>query len=232
MPSLSQTMNRLKALGTAQNRKVYARHGAMEPMFGVSFANLEATRKAIGTDHSLARRLWETRNMDAQNLAVMVADVAAFNTAELNRWARESQCSLVVDSFVKYVVQHVPVRYGKIEQWIQSSSENVSRAGWQTLATTAVHDPGLTDKRLRQYLATIEAGIHGAKNRTKEAMNNALIAIGGRSPTLARTAIATAKRIGPVDVDHGETYCKTPDAVSYIERMAKRARTKRVAGKK
>ena len=71
-----------------------------------------------------------------------------------------------------------------------------------------------------------------AKNRKKEAMNSALIAIGGRNSTLGRVALAAAKRIGPISVDHGETSCKTPDAVSYIKRMADRARVRRVASKK
>ena len=47
-------------------------------------------------------------------------------------------------------------------------------------------------------------------------MNRALIAIGRRTPPLRRAATAAAKRIGPVEVDHGETGCKTPDAVAAI----------------
>ena len=35
-----QAMKALKSAGTAQNRKIYARHGVLEPMFGVSTANL------------------------------------------------------------------------------------------------------------------------------------------------------------------------------------------------
>ncbi len=52
-----QTMKELEAAGTAQNRKVYARHGASENMFGVSFANQEKLRKQIKTDHALADQL-------------------------------------------------------------------------------------------------------------------------------------------------------------------------------
>ncbi len=37
-------------------------------------------------------------------------------------------------------------------------------------------------------------------------------------------AIEAAKRIGKVEVDHGETNCKTPDAAPYIEKAAKRKR--------
>jgi hypothetical protein len=50
----------------------------------------------------------------------------------------------------------------------------------------------------------------------------ALIAIGIYRPALTKDAVATAKRIGKVAVDHGETSCKTPDAIPYIERALKR----------
>jgi hypothetical protein len=49
-------------------------------------------------------------------------------------------------------------------------------------------------------------------------MNRALIAIGCRSPGLRKLADAAAKRIGKVEIDHGDTACKTPDAAEYIER--------------
>jgi len=44
----------------------------------------------------------------------------------------------------------------------------------------------------------------------------AVICIGCRSAGLRKAALATAKRIGKVEVDHGDTACKTPDAAQYI----------------
>jgi hypothetical protein len=39
--------------------------------------------------------------------------------------------------------------------------------------------------------------------------------------------LAAAARIGPVEVDHGETGCKTPDAAAYIKRGSDRHGKKR-----
>ncbi|MGH9842621.1 MAG: DNA alkylation repair protein [Blastocatellia bacterium] len=62
-------MKELEAAGTAQNRKVYARHGApADKMFGVSYANLYALRKRIKVDQALADRLWASGNHDARVL--------------------------------------------------------------------------------------------------------------------------------------------------------------------
>ena len=41
----ADVLEELKALGTAQNRKVYARHGVQSAMFGVSYANLGKLKK-------------------------------------------------------------------------------------------------------------------------------------------------------------------------------------------
>jgi hypothetical protein len=67
------------------------------------------------------------------------------------------------------------------------------------------------------------------KNRVRDAMNSAVIAIGIRNPKLEKKALAAAKRIGQVEVDHGETSCKTPDATAYIHKTLERRRKKRAS---
>ena len=81
---------------------------------------------------------------------------------------------------------------------------------------------------------TFEAEIHGAKNYTRYGMNNALISIGIRNPKLQKKAVAAAKRIGKVEVDHGQTSCKTPDAVPYIAKAVahKASKAKKKKAKK
>ena len=77
--NFSAVMAQLAAAGTAQNRKVYARHGAAEPMFGVSYAELGRIAKPIKTNHALAVELWDSGNHDARVLALRVADPAALD---------------------------------------------------------------------------------------------------------------------------------------------------------
>jgi hypothetical protein len=49
-------------------------------------------------------------------------------------------------------------------------------------------------------------------------MNLTVICIGIRNAALRKLALASAKRIGKVEVDHGDTNCKTPDAAAYIKK--------------
>ena len=46
-------------------------------------------------------------------------------------------------------------------------------------------------------------------------MNGALIAIGARNSSLQKKALAVAANIGKVEVDHGDTGCKTPGAADF-----------------
>ena len=67
-------LTELEALGTAQTRKIYNRHGVGDDQYGVSYANLKALKKQIKTDHEAAKQLWASGNHDARILAAMIAD--------------------------------------------------------------------------------------------------------------------------------------------------------------
>ena len=75
-------------------------------------------------------------------------------------------------------------------------------------------------------LVQIEKTIHSAPNTQRYLMNQALIAIGGRSASLCKSTTAAAKRIGVIEVDHGDTSCKTPNAAESIANSWARAKSK------
>jgi len=213
----TEVMKELKANGTAQNRKVYRRHGILGEMFGVSYAALGKLKKKIKTDQPLAEQLWATGNHDARVLATMIADPGKMSAGTLNAWVKDVDNRGLAAVFSN-VVAEAPSAKGRMEKWTASRDEMVACTGWHTLASIAREDNGLPDSYFAKYIETIESKIHTSKNWVKYAMNNALINIGVRNPALQKKATAAAKRIGGVDVDHGETGCKTPDAAAYIKK--------------
>jgi hypothetical protein len=216
--TLAEAMRELEKAGSTQTRKTYARHGAPEPMFGVSFATLKTLRKRIGVDHELALALWSTGNYDARNLAVKIADPAKMSAADLDRWVRDDSPSRMFCSYIAMLAAEGSHPVGKAAQWLGAADEVARVTGWRLLGQLAQHDETTPDAWFLEHLAKIERTIHAAPNSEREAMNLAVIMIGCRNAALRKTATAAAKRIGAVDVDHGDTACKTPDAASYIEK--------------
>ncbi|MDA1808561.1 DNA alkylation repair protein [Bacillus sp. HSTU-bmb18] len=224
---LEEVMQQLEEYGTEQNRKTYKNHGAKEPLFGVSFANLKLLKKKIKKDHDLAIVLWETKNMDAMTLATMILDPKKVTTELLNKWVQEVDYYCLMDVLMTAICTS-PIAIERMEEWTKSDDEWIGRAGWSLLANIAIKNKTLQDDFFSLYLEEIKVNIHNEKNRKKEAMNRALIAIGIRNEDLKQTAIGIAREIGKVQVDHGATSCKTPDAESYIKKASERAEKKKV----
>ncbi|GJL80023.1 MAG: DNA alkylation repair protein [Nitrospinaceae bacterium] len=219
-------LGELKKLGTAQNRKIFARHGVVDEQYGVSYANLGKLKKKIKKNHLMALELWETGNHDARVLACMIADPMEMKGRLLNDWIRVLNNKVLVGLFSELVSQG-PQAKKCMEKWTKAKREWISSTGWNMLTELAMGNEALSNQYLENFLGRIEADIHKSKNRVRHAMNMALIAIGIRNSTLQKKAIAIAKRIGKVEVDHGETSCKTPDAVAYIKKTLERKKKKK-----
>ena len=202
---------------------IYRRHGATGDVLGVSFADLNALAKRIKTDHALAESLWSSGVLDAQTLALMIADPAALTPAVAERWLRESLAPVNLHYLAQLVARtdFAPKLAGA---WTKSPDDNTRTAGYSLLGAMLSSDT-FSDADSRKHLAQIEKAIHASPHRARHAMNMALIAIGVYKPALEQEAIAAARRIGKVEVDHGETGCKTPDAEAYI--LKAKARKKR-----
>jgi len=244
----SSVLNELEKAGTAQNRKVYTRHGAKGEMFGVSFAVLRKMGKRLRPDSDLAARLWTTGNHDARVLACMVDDPDAVTKADLTARAKELDNYIIVDEFAALVAK-TPSAEEFARRWKASRNEWLGALSWTLVAHLALTPPADTpsqadrkeskakgkgghstsgrkrvttaaadDIPFELLLQIIETDIHKRPNRMRHSMNGALIAIGCRNKPLRRKAETAAKRIGKVEVDHGETNCVTPDAIDYIAR--------------
>jgi 3-methyladenine DNA glycosylase AlkD len=218
-----EVLRQLAAAGTAQNRKVYARHGIRGEMYGVSYAALARLRKQIRVDHALAESLWATGNHDARVLATMVADPNRLSVRCAGEWVRAIDNHVLADAFAQLAAR----RAGALplaQRWSAARGEWTGAIGWNVLAHLATSEQSPDDEFWEERLRMIEGRIHGSANRVRHAMNNTLIAIGGRNARLRRQAIGAAERIGKVHVDHGGTNGRTPDAAACIRRMAERKR--------
>jgi 3-methyladenine DNA glycosylase AlkD len=222
--TLAEVLAQLEQMGTETNRRIYRNHGASEPLYGVSTPNLKTLLKAIKKDHALAQQLWETGNYDAQILAAMIADPSQMTSESIDAWAR-SLNSYAVGDYLADVIIKTPFAEEKAHAWKDNEGDWIGRMGWHLIAKRAA-DKTLPDSEFEAYLPIIEREIHTRLNRTRQAMLNTLIAIGGRGGAIMDKAIESATRIGPVNIDHGKTGCETPEAIPYMRKAAAHAQKK------
>ena len=210
----------LSALGTPQNQKIYLRHGAKDPVAGVSFKNIGMLKKRYKKHAALAPDLWASNLHEARLLALMIAD-PELPESTLDAWANALDNYIIADELATFVSKtpHAPT---KLHDWIHQNHEFTAQCGWVILSHLALAKNDLPDTYFTPYLNHIKTHLHSSANRVRHAMNQALIVVGVRSAGLHAQALVIAEHLGEVQVDHGQTGCKTPDAKAYIARTLAR----------
>ena len=218
---VAQVLSELQSLGTEQTRKTYRRHGADEEMFGVKVGDLKKVLKKIKGNQSLAMELWDTGNSDAMYLAAMVADGGQMKASQLNAWAKSASWYMLSEYALPSVAAQHPAAFDLAKKWIRSKQPAIAAGGWTTysLAMATRPDAELDLAEIRELLKKVEAEIESAAGRVRYGMNGFVISVGAYVKPLLKSAKATAKRIGTVDVDMGETACQVPLATAAIEKI-------------
>jgi len=227
MTDVKTILKELERLGSEQTRKTYGRHGAdTSRMYGVKVGDLKQVQKKIKGDQALALELYATGNSDAMYLAGMVADGARMTKKELDDWARQAGWYMISEYTVPGVAAESKHAPALADKWIDSKKEHVAAAGWATWAAlvSVRPDDELDLAHLRGLLARVVETIDAAPNRVRYTMNGFVIAVGGYVEPLLPLAKKTAKALGKVEVEMGQTACKVPLATEYIEKIERMGR--------
>ncbi|MBK7138405.1 MAG: DNA alkylation repair protein [Bacteroidetes bacterium] len=219
-----EILDELKLYGSDSIKKVFFKHGAKEPFYGVKVADLKKIQKKIKKNYALSLELYDTGNTDAMYLAGLIADDKKMTKENLNHWVKNAYWYMISEFTVAWVAAESNFGHEMALEWIKSSEENIASAGWATYANlvTLLPDEQLNIAEIKSLIETVEKEIHQAQNRVKQTMNGFVIAVGGSILELTDFAIEKGKKIGMVSVDMGETACKTPFIPEYIEKIRQR----------
>jgi hypothetical protein len=126
--ALGQILGQLESLGNEAVRKQNAKWaaGGIQPgatQFGVKHGDIRALAKKIGPDRALALSLWQTRNVDAQLLAVLLLKPKDLSAKDVDGMVRSITFGWVADWLINYVVKQ------------HADRGHCARSGWST--TTA-----------------------------------------------------------------------------------------------
>ena len=218
----AEVLATLKKAGKPQTAAIYKRHGTGENVFGTLTSEIGKLQKKIKVDHALALELWKTGNAEARMLALQIADPQQVTPALAAKFLADGPIRFL-GLYLAALIARSPIADKAMRDCMKSADEVTRETGYNILTARLRDDAdAISDADAGKVLATIEKHIHGSPNWARYAMNNAVIAIGVWRPHVRKDAIAAARRIGKVEVSHGDTSCKTPEAVSYIEKAAKR----------
>jgi len=216
-----QIMKELEKKGSESIRKIFKNHGNSGPMYGVKVSDLKVIQKKVKKDHELAMGLFATGNYDAMYLAGLIADESKMSKKDIQQWAEKSNCKGISEYTVAWVAAESEYGWELGTKWIDSPTENIASAGWNTLSGVIAMKPDseLDIITIKKLLQRIVKEIHSVPNRVRYTMNGFVIGVGAYIKELTKEAIEISIKIGEVYVDMEGTACKVPSAADYIKKI-------------
>lgn len=223
-------LEQLRDLGEESYKRIIMKHGVKEPLYGVKIEEMKKIMKQVKGGHDIALKLYDSGIYDAMYLAGLVAEPEKMTKPQLQKWAKNANAPILREYTAAWVAAESKHGLEKALEWIASGDEHLSTTGWATLSSivTITDDKDLDMGLLRDLLKKAAAAIHSSGNREKLAMNGFVMAVGIHVKELNELAKRTAREIGKVTADMGDTACKIPSSLEYIEK----AEGKNAIGKK
>lgn len=218
--TLEETLAQLKALGTEKMRALNDKNGAGPYQFGVRLGDLRKLAKKIKADHELALALWQTQNIDARLLAILLIKPKKLTTDELDGMVRSVTFMQVADWLNAYVVKKHPEKEALRQRWMSDDDPMARRAGWNLTAERVVNSPEGLD--LEALLDRIESEMGSAAPEAQWTMNNCLAEIGIHFPEQRERALAIGEKLGVYRDYPVSKGCTSPFAPIWINEMVSR----------
>ncbi len=193
--SLSETLERLEALGNERMRAHNKKQGAGDRrQFGIKLGDIRQLANEIKTNHELGIALWDTENIDARLLATLLIKPKNLSRAEMDRMVRSADFVQVADWLNAYVVKKHPEKESLRQEWMTADHPWAARAGWSLTAEKISKNPeGL---ELQELLERIESEMPAAAPEVQWTMNFCLAGIGINFPQHRRRAIEIGEALG------------------------------------
>ena len=219
--TVQDILSELAEMGNESTKKIFMRHGATEPIYGVKIGDLKKIQKIIKKDYQLALDLYATGNSDAMYLAGLIADEKKMTKADLQLWIEQATWQMLSEYAVAWITAESRFGAELAREWIESDSEKIAAAGWSTWSSVVSIKPDneLDINELSLLLDRVQKDIHNSQNRVRYAMNGFVIAVGGYVAALIEKAFAVADSVGKVTVNMGNTTCDVPSASDYLDKI-------------
>lgn len=218
--TLDDALACLESLGHETVRAQNRRRGIGDDQFGVRLGDIRALAATIKTDDALAAALWDTGNLDARLLAVLLLKPKALSRETMDQMVRSADAVPVANWLNAYVVKKHPDKESLRQAWMEDADPWAARAGWNLTAERIARQPDGLD--LPALLDRIESEMASAPDAVRWTMNNCLAGIGIHVPALRERALAIGERLGVYRDYPVSKGCTSPFAPIWIREMVRR----------
>jgi len=142
----------------------------------------------------LAINLWDTGNIDARLLAILLIKPKNLSGNEIDRMMRSVNFVQVADWFISYVVSKHPDKETLRQGWMAADDPWAARAGWGLTSDRIAKSPEGLD--LSALLNGIESEMKDAAPEVQWTMNSCLAGIGIHFPKYRKRPIAIGEALG------------------------------------
>jgi 3-methyladenine DNA glycosylase AlkD len=218
--TLKDALAQLKALGNETVRARNKKLGADDNQFGVQMGDIRKVAAKIKHDHKLALALWNSGNLDARLLAILVMKPKDLSAEEVDGMVRTARFAGLADWLNSYIVKVHPDNESLRQKWMASDNPWALRAGWSLTAGRIARTPEGLD--LPALLDRIELEMPNADPAAQWTMNNCLAGIGIHHPKLRKRAVALGESMGIYRDYPVSKGCTSPFAPIWIAEMVRR----------
>ena len=218
--TVKEILAQLEALGDEKLRAQNKKRGAGDNQFGVKMGDIRTLAKKIKTNHELALELWDTGNIEARQLAILIIVPKKLSIDELNRMVRSEKYVWVADWLYSYVIKEHPDKEKLRIDWMKSKDVMAARAGWSLTTGCVARNPEVLD--LPALLDRIESEMPTAAPEVQWTMNTTLAQIGINHPKLRKRALAIGEKLGIYRDYPVSKGCTSPFAPIWINEMVSR----------
>ncbi|MDC0743852.1 DNA alkylation repair protein [Polyangium sp. rjm3] len=218
--TLKDALAQLESLGHEKVRAQNKKHGAGDHQFGVRLGDIRKLAAKFKTNQPLAIALWDTGNIDARLLAILLLKPQNLSRDEMDRMVRSVDFVQVADWLNANVVKNHPDKESLRQSWMQDDDPWAARAGWSLTSERIAKRPDGLD--LPALLDRIEAEMGNAASEVQWTMNFCLAGIGIHFPKLRKRALAIGERLGIYRDYPVSKGCTSPFAPLWINEMVRR----------
>lgn len=218
--TVKEILAQLAALTNKTTKAHNIKYGAGDNQFGVKMGDIRALAAKIKINHPLALELWDTNNIDARFLAILILDTKKISKDDIQNMVKSEKFAPVIDWLYSYVIKQHPDRELLRQEWMHTDDVMCARVGWSLTSGCVVRNPEVLD--LPALLDRIAAEMASAAPEVQWTMNTTLAQIGINFPQHRERALAIGEQLGIYRNYPVSKGCTSPFAPIWINEMVRR----------